>query len=178
MIGPTDEECLSKENALRSIENGEPIIITKCIQLANFLYLEKGYEVIVCRSEASRVNNYVTMSELLENNRDYTEMVITPSDNISKMVATGQIIFLPASDKTKAILKWWKREKEQREMLTAMTNALDVIRNQTPQEYIANVEAMKDGPIANAIKDLKSSGFSLCMENTYADTSKQQLPPT
>ena len=160
-----NSQCLSLANTRLAIELGKPFIYTNCTNFADFMYLDKGYEVVAQQKNKKGENVYVVLSELLENNREYIEKFIRPAHNISKMLVANAFQFLPATEETQAILDLREvKDKQRKEMLSAMKEALKIIRDQPPEEYIANVESHKNGAVATAIRDLKEAGVSLSLD--------------
>ena len=84
--------CLSYTQVLIAIEHGQKCIVTNCLNFACFDYLRQGGDVLVVKCKD---NTGIVLSELLENNRPYTNKQIRPAHNIQKMIIAGGIQFLP-----------------------------------------------------------------------------------
>ncbi len=167
LMDTENRQCLSLANTRLCIERGETFIYTNCTNFADFMYLDKGYEVIAQQKNKKGDDVYVVLSELLENNREYIEKFIRPAHNISKMLVGNAFQFLPATEETQALLVLRDaKDNERRELLSAMKAALNIIREQPAEEYIANVRAHKNGAIATALRDLKSAGMPSMLDPT------------
>lgn len=84
--------CLSYAQVNQAIKRGQKSIVTNCLNFACFDYLKKGYEILVVKCED---NTGIVLSELLENNRPYTDKQIREAHNIQKMIIAGGLEFLP-----------------------------------------------------------------------------------
>ncbi|ELP6119395.1 TPA: hypothetical protein I7730_00690 [Vibrio vulnificus] len=73
-----------------AIEKCSDIIKTTCLSFASFVYLGKGYDVVVLMKNGKQI----VLSELLENNRPYINKEIRVAHNIAKMLVARSISFL------------------------------------------------------------------------------------
>lgn len=90
-------DALSYEQVDEAIEKKQPHIITNCLDFACFDILEMhGYDVIVQRWDKDlKQHAFIVLSELLENNRPYSDRQIRKAHNIQKMIKAGALYFLP-----------------------------------------------------------------------------------
>lgn len=96
LINTQSVDALSLEQVRALIkEQHKGNIITNCLEFAQFDYLDEGYQVEVVRYNEDNQVEKVVLSELLDNNRNYTVKEISRAQNVQKMVVAGALNFLP-----------------------------------------------------------------------------------
>lgn len=82
-------ELLSYIEVLDSIKRETPSIYTTCLDFFNFSTLKQGYDVKLVKSNG----DYILLSELLLNTKEYTAREIRKIHNVRKLLLANEFTF-------------------------------------------------------------------------------------
>lgn len=96
-MNTTDTNCLPYDQVRQAIKDGTPNISTNCLDFASFDYLDKGYEVVVCRYDGENFKTILLSKLLLNDRKNYpycTHKDIRKAHNIQKMIKAECLEYL------------------------------------------------------------------------------------